>query len=30
MNRAARRPMGVVRTGMLADLVIVPENPLAT
>ncbi|MCC7125273.1 MAG: amidohydrolase family protein, partial [Acidobacteria bacterium] len=27
--RGEAAPMGVVRTGMLADLVIVPENPLA-
>jgi hypothetical protein len=27
--RGEDAPMGVVRTGMLADLVIVPENPLA-
>ena len=27
--RGAAAPMGVVRSGMLADLVIVPENPLS-
>jgi len=27
--RGEAPPMGVIRTGMLADLVIVPENPLA-